>query len=91
MEAEPSSPDANYDRTSPFISIDEFINHETLEPKMLSIPDYIEHIIKKERIGKDIITPLALADSSVHVSEQALEIVESLYPSVIDFSYALVS
>ena len=91
IEAEPSSPDGTFDRSSPFISIDEFINHETLDPRMLSIPAYVSAVVNKETIPSDRITPLALADFSEQDSRQALEAVASLRSQVDAFSGALVS
>ena len=91
IEAEPSSPDGVFDRSSPFISINEFIDHETLEPTLLSIPDYVSEVISQDTAALDKTTPLALADSSEHDSRQALALVASLRPRVDAFSGALVS
>jgi hypothetical protein len=91
IEAEPSSPKGSFDRTSPFISIIQFIDHETLDPQMLSIPQYTDLLVKKKKIPKDMITPLTLADSSENDSRKAIELVESLRPRVDAFSGALVS
>ncbi len=91
IEAEPSSPNGVFDRSSPFISIDEFIDHETLEPRMLSIPDYVKRVGEKKPISPEMITPLALADSSEQDSRKALALVASLRPHVDAFSGALVS
>ena len=90
ISAEPSSPDGYFDRSSPFISILEFIDHETLDPHMLSIPEYVEMVIDKEEIDAKI-HPLALADASESDSRQALALVDSLRPGVTPFSGALVS
>jgi hypothetical protein len=91
IAAEPSSKTGQFDRSSPFISINEFINHETLDPKLLSIPLYVEKILQMEEIDKELITPLALADSSEQDSRNALELVSSLRSHVDAFSGALVS
>ncbi len=91
IEAEPASPDGAFDRSSPFISIDEFINHETLEPTILSIPDYVSKTINKEGTSPGMTTPLALADDSERDSRQALELVDGLRERVSPFSGALVS
>ncbi|MEQ9443726.1 MAG: hypothetical protein RIG62_32100 [Cyclobacteriaceae bacterium] len=91
IEAEPSSPEGIFDRSSPFISINEFIDHETLEPSLLSIPDYVSRITNNERISPEMITPLALANSSEQDSRQALMLVDSLRLRVNEFSGALVS
>jgi hypothetical protein len=42
IEAEPSDVNGFFDRTSPFISIEEWIRHETLDPDLLSIPAYVD-------------------------------------------------
>lgn len=91
IEAEPSSPDGVFDRSSPFISIHEFIDHETLDPQMLSIPDYVEQVVDEKKISPEMITPLALADSSEQDSRRALELASSLRSRVDAFSGALVS
>lgn len=87
----PSSPDGFFDKSSPFISIEELIRHETLDPQMLSIPDFVRLQIAKTPIGADQLSPLALADASEQDSRRALELVNALRPSVHDFSGALVS
>jgi hypothetical protein len=91
IQAEPSSPNGTFDRSSPFISIDEFIDHETLDPQMLSIPQYVQLLHQKKDIPKDKITPLGLADASEEDSREALEIIDALRPRVDDYSGALVS
>jgi hypothetical protein len=91
IAAEPSSKTEWFDRSSPFISIDQFINHETLDHDMVSIPVYVEGFLGKKPFGKDSITPLALADSSEKDSKKALFLLESLYPKTNAFSGALVS
>lgn len=90
ISAAPSSK-SSYDASSPFISIDEFIYHETLEPSLLSIPEYVTLLIDKEDVQVDKITPLALADSSENDSRNAMKLVASLRPRVNEFSGALVS
>lgn len=91
LEAEPSSPDGYFDRSSPFISILEFIDHETLDPNLLSIPQYVEAVQSKKQIDPDKVTPLMLADLSEQDSRTALSILESLESSVNEFSGALKS
>lgn len=91
ISAAPSSPSDFYDNTSPFISIDQFIYHETLEPSMLSIPDYVSMLIQDQVIPDDMINPLALADSSEYDSMRALELVASLRSRVNAYSGALAS
>lgn len=91
IEAEPSSPNVPFDRSSPFISIDEFVDHETLDPLMLSIPEYVTNLVGKQEVFSNRITPLALADSSEHDSRRALEIADDLRSQLPDFSGALIS
>lgn len=74
MEPEPSDVNGFFDRTSPFISIDEFIRHETLDPRMISIPDYVNKLISKEKLQEASITPIQLADASEQDSRQALKL-----------------
>jgi hypothetical protein len=90
IEAEPSSPDGKFDRSSPFISIDEFIDHETLDPAMLSIPEYISHITKGD-IPADAITPPELAEKSERDAVNTLVIIDSLRKGATPFSGALKS
>lgn len=91
IEAEPSSRTEWFDRSSPFISIDQFINHETLDPDLLSIPKYVQGFLEEKTWPKNFISPLTLADSSENDSKKALNLIESLYPKVNSFSGALVS
>jgi hypothetical protein len=91
IEAEPSDREGAFDRSSPFISIDEFIYHATLDPQLLSIPDYVAQVREGKQVPAGKVSPLALADSSERDSRQALELVASLRPRVNDFSGALVS
>ncbi len=87
----PASRDGFFDKSSPFISIEELIRHETLDPHILSIPDFVQQSLAETQTASDLITPLALADASAQDSRRALELVNALRPSVHDFSGALVS
>lgn len=49
------------DGKSPFISIEELIKHQTLDPGYLSISEYCRRVNKGLPIGEDLITPLELA------------------------------
>lgn len=91
IEAEPSSRTEWFDRSSPFISIDQFINHETLDPDMLSIPVYVSDFLGGKPLPKNAITPLALADSSEKDSNKALALIVSLYPRADACSGSLIS
>ncbi|SEL97340.1 hypothetical protein [Parapedobacter koreensis] len=88
IEAEPSSTDF-FDRSSPFIAIDEFIHHETLDPNMLDIPSFVRLSLGEEIIPPGKITPLALAASSEADSKRALELIDSLKRHVNEYSGAL--
>src|SRR5690606_4867848 len=79
------------DEVSPFISIDEFIQHETLEPSYLSIPDYVEATINQEPIAEEMITPLELPGASYQDSKAALAQAEALRKPTDRFAGALVS
>ncbi|MCH6233155.1 hypothetical protein [Cognataquiflexum rubidum] len=91
IEAEPSSRTKWFDRSSPFISIDELINHETLDPDMISIVDYALKLKNNEKIESHQITPLALAETSEKESRKALELVVPLYAHTNEYSGALIS
>jgi hypothetical protein len=78
LEAAPSSPDGFFDGSSPFISIDELINHETLDPMMISIPDYVQKVISKEILNDSIINPLKLADELQKDSQLAMELMSHI-------------
>ncbi len=91
LSANASDPDGFFDATSPFISIEEFIRHETLDPALLSIPEYVDRVVQHQTIEDGMITPLALADDSERDSQQALNLVASLRERVHAFSGALVS
>ena len=76
------------------IEIDELIYHETLDPDLINIPDYVGSLAVKKKRKKEAnekITPLQLADASDADSREALAIVGSLRSQVTDFSGALVS
>ena len=51
------------DTISSFISIDELIGHQTLDPDYLSIPEYVNLERKKKAIDPQKITPPEIADS----------------------------
>jgi hypothetical protein len=55
-------PTAFDDGKSPFISIEELIRHETLDPGYLSISDYCQRLMEGLPVDEEFITPLELAD-----------------------------
>ncbi|MDX2248895.1 MAG: hypothetical protein SF052_19055 [Bacteroidia bacterium] len=63
------------DGHSAFISIDELINHQVLDPHYLNIPEYVDAIIHNYKIAEEITTPDKLANM---LSSDANEILELL-------------
>jgi hypothetical protein len=82
------------DGVSPFISIDEFIDHQTLDPTYLSIRDYVQLTLGGKGIPNGRETPLQLADSSEKDGSDLLGILPSLkaaagsYPGAYDCEIA---
>jgi len=64
------------DEVSPFISVDELIYHETLDPQYIAIPEYVE-VSGGETQGAHT-TPPELADRVESEGEQVLDIAASL-------------
>lgn len=77
MAPEPAHKDATFDRSSPFITINEFIDHETLDPRYVSIRDYVTARLSGQSLG-DSVTPLQLADQSTADSREALKHLQAL-------------
>lgn len=77
------------DGASPFISVLELIEHETLEPTYLSIPKFVEARLRGDKVAEGMVTPLVLADSSERDGRAALATVEILRPRISAFSGAL--
>ena len=86
-----ASPFGLHDEVSPFISIDEFIQHETLEPSYLSIPDYVKATIHQELISEEQVTPLALAEASENDSKAALALIDAMQQQTNQYTGTLVS
>jgi hypothetical protein len=78
-----------WDNVSPFISIDEFIDHQTLDPNYLSIPDFLTRLLAGETIPEALTTPLHLADDSAADGLYLLELIEELHGKVTADSGAL--
>ncbi|WP_276249077.1 hypothetical protein [Haladaptatus sp. YSMS36] len=70
------------DGVSPFISIDELVDHQTLDSSYLSIPEYIEARDGGEEIDETRVTPIDLAERMERNGEQILGIVDSLNANV---------
>jgi hypothetical protein len=67
-----------FDGKSAFISIDEFIQHETLDPSFISIPEYVQKTLAYENISSKLKTPTALAKESLIEGQKVLEIIQNL-------------
>ncbi len=65
------------DQKSPFISIEELIKHETLDPNYLSIGEYCR-LKNNDAVPDSLITPLQLADLVQERCTNALQIINSL-------------
>ena len=66
------------DKVSPFISIDELIQHKTLDPTYLSIVDYVQAMLGKQSIKESLVTPLELADDLEKDGNRAIELTSDL-------------
>ena len=75
----PSSSETFFDGSSDFISIDELIYHETLDPQLISINDYVDMLIKNQAFPEEKTTPIELALDLEQDGINALEIVDQLY------------
>jgi hypothetical protein len=71
----PAASDGKFDKASPFISIDELIDHKVLDPACISIPDFVK-AGRAAEAGR--VTPPALADALEEDGKKALEIVDAL-------------
>lgn len=63
---------------SPFISVDELIDHATLDPDYVSIKDFVAANTAKRPIAVGKITPLMLADALERDGGEALRLVDGL-------------
>ena len=68
------------DDVSAFISIEELIDHPTLDPNFVSIPDYVKMTLAKKTLPTGSISPLALADSLAADNKLVLQLVAQLRP-----------
>ncbi len=86
LAPEPSSPTSLFDRNSPFISIEELINHETLDPELQSISEFVANPDSKKK------SPLKLADEIEKECKSAITILNKinyLNTSEITFKYEI--
>jgi hypothetical protein len=91
IAAEPSSRDRYFDRSSPFISILEWMDHQTLDPDWISIRDYVRDQRETEKEADGKINPLQLADLSEQDSREALSVTENLAKFESEYSGAFKS
>jgi len=68
------------DGVSPFISIDELIHHETLDPTFISIPEYVKRVSANEKMVEGSVTPLQIAADTERDGRTVLNLAESLRP-----------
>ena len=76
------------DEISPFISIDEFIRHQTLDSNYSSIPKYVDAKENGGVVDDSQTTPIELADRMESSGDRVLEIVDSLRSDIHDGSGA---
>ena len=67
-----------FDGVSPFISINELIEHKTLDPTYLSVTDYVKCVLNKDVIKDGLVTPLELADELQTDGGNAIVLIESV-------------
>jgi len=67
------------DTVSSFISIDELIDHPVLDPKLISIKDYVKAIVENKPLKAGNLTPFILADSLEKGANNVLSIIMSLH------------
>ncbi|MEJ7767846.1 MAG: DUF1080 domain-containing protein [Chitinophagaceae bacterium] len=67
-----------HDTVSSFISVDELINHPTLDPNYISIIDYVKATVEKKAMAAGMVTPLMLADSLEKESSSVRRLIEPL-------------
>lgn len=66
------------DGHSPFISIDELIEHQVLDKRYLSIKDYVDLLVNKLPVPEGKITPFQLAEELLGNGDVALGLVRRL-------------
>ncbi len=72
-----------HDEVSSFISLEELIDHPTLDPDYLSIPDFVKTSLENKTLPAGKVSPLALADSLTADSRQVLKLVEQIRPKAL--------
>ena len=77
IAAEPANPDVPFDRSSPFISVTELMDHEVLDTNLMAIKPYVSSALTGvPPEGKT--TPIQLAEQSAADSRAALALVEDI-------------
>ena len=66
------------DKNSFFISIDELIAHDVLDPKYISISDFVDSQLKNEKTDEQLTSPLELADELSADAEKANQLLKQL-------------
>jgi hypothetical protein len=69
-----------FDNVSGFISVDELIEHKTLDPEYISIPDHVRNVTGNVKVKDSMITPLELADELQAGGKAAIDIVKTIKP-----------
>ena len=65
------------DKKSPFLSLEELMDYDVLDPHYLSVRDYVQ-AERDGNVKEESITPLELADELQQTGEKALAIVETI-------------
>ncbi len=78
-----------FDGISPFISIDEFINHETLDPTYISIKRFVTMLENGGEIPQNLITPISLAEDCERDAHELEELMTGLKKHITQYAGAL--
>ena len=73
----PWQPDIE-DGRSPFISLQEFIDHETLDKRYMNIGDYVTKVHENIPIDEEMTTPIELAEITKSNCDKSLWIIDNL-------------
>ncbi|MFC1652760.1 glycoside hydrolase family 20 zincin-like fold domain-containing protein, partial [Planctomycetota bacterium] len=65
------------DKKSPFISLEELMGYEVLDPDYISVGDYVKSVLDNS-LDKSKITPLQLSEELKQIGKQALDIVKDI-------------
>ncbi|WP_114750127.1 hypothetical protein [Pleomorphovibrio marinus] len=90
LAPEPSNHEAFFDRSSPFISLEELVNHETLDPGLMSISDFVKSKLQENGVSEKM-GPLDLADLAEIEAKEILELLGDLRRMESNYSGALQS